>query len=339
MNPFSAKENRMYSRFLDVCRAFLVGLLVLPIISSYNLTGQNSPPTAAPEEEVTGELPPGIDPVTFKQRVDLVNVLCSVVNKDAHSFITNLSKNDFMLYEDNKLQKIEIFAGETNLPLTLAMLIDTSASVAPKLQFEQEAATSFFQNVLKEKDRALLLEFDSGVTLRQDFTDDANKLAQEIWKLRAAGGTALYDAIYMVCDQKLIRESGRKAIIILSDGEDSASDTTLREAMEMALRAEAAIYAISVSKGGFFGVGDNREGDNTLKDMAEETGGKIFFPFKVEELFDAFRQISQELRSQYNLGYYSTNTIRDGKYRKLKVRVTERGLELNYRKGYYAPKG
>jgi Ca-activated chloride channel family protein len=231
------------------------------------------------------------------------------------------------------------FAREANLPLTIAMLIDTSQSVAPKLKFEQDAATSFFQSVLREKDRAMLVEFDSGVTMLQDFTNDPNKLAKEIRKLKAAGGTALYDAIFMTCDEKLIRETGRKALVILSDGEDESSKTNLQQATEMALRAEATTFAISISKGGFFGVGGSKEGDTVLKDIAQETGGRVFFPFKIEELDDAFRQINQELRSQYSLGYLSTNPSRDGRYRKIDISVSEKGLKLRHRKGYYAPKG
>ena len=217
------------------------------------------------------------------------------------------------------------------------MLIDTSQSVAPKLKFEQDAATSFFQSILTEKDRAMLMSFDTDVSLLQDFTNDPNRMAREIRKLKAAGGTALYDAIYRTCDEKLIRETGRKAIIILSDGEDESSKVTLHQATEMALRAEALIFAISVSRGGFFGVGGGKEGDTVLKEMSQETGGQIFFPFKLEELDDSFRQINQELRSQYNIGYLSTNPAKDGSYRKVKIDVPEKGLKLSYRRGYYAP--
>jgi Ca-activated chloride channel homolog len=271
--------------------------------------------------------------------VDLVNIPCSVLDKNTNSFVTTLTRDDFTIYEENQKQEIQNFARESNFPLTLAMLVDTSESVAPKLKFEQDAATSFFHSLLRERDRAMLLEFDSGVTLLQDFTSDPNKMAKQIDKLRAAGGTALYDAIYMACDEKLIRERGRKAIIILSDGEDRSSDHTFHQAMEMALRAETTIFAISVSKGGFFGVGNSEEGDTVLKDMARETGGKVFFPFKVEDLHEHFRQINQELRSQYNLGYVSTNPRRDGKYRRIEIKVQEKRYKLNYRKGYYAPKG
>jgi Ca-activated chloride channel homolog len=162
-------------------------------------------------------------------------------------------------------------------------------------------------------------------------------MAKQIKTLRAAGGTSLYDAIYLSCDEKLIREMGRKAIVILSDGEDQSSSRTFDQALEMALKAEAIIYSISVNRGGFFGVGDTKNGDRIMKDFSEQTGGRAFFPFKVEDLDDAFRRINQELRSQYNIGYVSSNAARDGGYRKIDLRIGEKGLKLSFRKGYYAP--
>ncbi len=308
------------------------GLLAAMTLSGDLLKGQED------RKQSPEQLPSRISDQTYRVSVDLVNVLCSVFDKNTNSFVTNLTRGDFTVLENDQKQEIKNFARETDLPLTLAMLIDTSQSVAPKLKFEQEAATDFFQTVLREKDRAMLVEFDSGVKMLQDFTSDPNKMAREIKKLRAAGGTALYDAIYNTCDEKLIRVTGRKAIVILSDGEDESSKATLHQSLEMALRAEATIFAISVSKGGFFGVGSqSKEGDTVLKEIAQDTGGRIFFPFKVEELNEAFRQINQELRSQYNIGYLSTNSARDGSYRKIEIKVGEKGLKLNYRKGYYAP--
>jgi Ca-activated chloride channel family protein len=292
------------------------------------------------QEPTTGEqqLPPRISGQTYRVSVDLVNILCSVLDRNTNAFLTNLSREDFTIYEDGVKQEIINFARETNLPLTFALLVDTSQSVAPKLKFEQEAAINFIQSTMRANDRAMLLEFSSGVTLLQDFTDDPNKIIKEIRKLKAAGGTALYDAIYMTCDEKLIRETGRKAIIILSDGEDESSRMSRRQAIEVALRAEATVFAISVTKGGFFGVGaSGGEGDAILTDITRETGGRIFFPFKIDDLEDSFRQISQELRSQYSIGYLSTNTARDGTYRKIEIKAAEKGLRLNYRKGYYAP--
>jgi Ca-activated chloride channel homolog len=316
--------------------AIIAGTVFLAAITSNSsLPGQEPSRKKSPSDQ---QLPARISDQTYRVSVDLVNVLCSVFDKNTNSFVTNLTRGDFTVVEDEQKQEIKNFSRETDLPLTLAMLVDTSQSVAPKLKFEQEAATDFFQTVLREKDRAMLVEFDSGVRLLQDFTSDPNKMAREIKKLRAAGGTALYDAIYNTCDEKLIRETGRKAIIILSDGEDESSKASLHQALEMALRSEATIFAISVTRGGFFGVSSGeKEGDSVLREISQETGGRIFFPFKVEELDDAFRQINQELRSQYNIGYLSTNSTRDGSYRKIEIKVQEKGLKLNYRKGYYAP--
>jgi Ca-activated chloride channel family protein len=317
-----------------LCLVLLAGCVLFTAASQQNLSGQNAP--KAPRAD--NQLPPRVSDQTYRVSVDLVNVLCSVFDRDTNTFVTNLTRDDFSVYEDGRKQEIKNFARETNLPLTIAMLIDTSDSVAPKLKFEQQAAISFFQSVLREKnDRALLVEFDTGVTLLQDFTKDPNKLINEIRRLKAAGGTALYDAIYMICDEKLIRESGRKAIVILSDGDDESSNATIEQATEMALRAETTIFVISITKGGFFGVQGSPQGDAAMKEITRVTGGKVFFPFKLEDLEDSFRQISQELRSQYNIGYYSTNTARDGSYRKLDIKISEGNLKPSHRKGYYAP--
>jgi Ca-activated chloride channel homolog len=321
----------MLPKFLRLSSVLFAGCMLAAI--SYNdLSGQD-----AAKRNIDSRLPKQISDQTYRVNVELVNVFCSVFDKNTNSFVTTLTQDDFSIYENNQKQEIKNFARETNLPLTITMLIDTSESVGPKLKFEQEAATAFFQSILRERDRAMLVEFDSSVNLLQDFTGDPNKLAKAIRKLKAAGGTALYDAIYATCDEKLIREVGRKAIVILSDGNDTSSKKNLHQAAEMALRAEATIFSISVTKGGYFGVGSSGEGDPILTDLAEETGGKVFFPFKIEDLDVAFREINQELRSQYNLGYFSNNLLRDGSYRKIEIKPKERGLKLSYRRGYYAP--
>jgi Ca-activated chloride channel family protein len=320
----------MLVRFIRLFSALFAGCLLLMVVSR-----ADRPIQAAPS---SSQLPSGVSDQTYRVNVDLVNVLCSVFDKTTNTFVTTLSRDDFDVYEDGQKQAIKNFASETNLPLTLAMLVDTSNSVAPKLRFIQETATSFFQSILRNNDRAMLVEFDTSVTLLQDFTGDPNKMAKQIRQLRAAGSTALYDAIYSTCDQKLIRETGRKAIIIISDGQDNVSKASMRESVEMALRAESTIFPISVNKGGMFGTGDDtKKGDDILQEMAHQTGGKTFSPFKVEELDNSFRQINQELRSQYNIGYFSTNPARDGGYRKIEIKVREKNLRLNYRKGYYAP--
>ena len=303
--------------------------LLIPVLASLALlTGVSS----------NAQLPQGASDQPFRIDVDLVNVFCSVFDRRTRSFVTALSQSDFSIFEDGRRQEITNFARETDLPLTIAMLIDTSSSVAPKLQFEQDAAISFFHNVLRENDRAMLVEFNSSVNLLQDFTNDPGKLANQVRRLRAGGNSTLFDAIDIVSDQKMIRETGRKVMIIISDGNDNGSSVNYRRAVEMALRAESAIFSVSISRGGFFGTGDDtRRGDNTLRNLARETGGKVFFPFKVEELEDAFREINQELRSQYSIGYMSTNPRRDGSFRRLEIRIRERNMELNYRRGYYAP--
>ncbi len=284
------------------------------------------------------QLPPRISDQTYRFSVDLINIFCSAWNKDTKSFVTNLSRDDFTVFEDGQKQQVTNFAREANQPLTIALLVDTSQSVAPKLKFEQAAATNFFYTVLQQSDRAMLVEFDSSVALVQDFTNNPNKLEKAIRSLQAAGNTALYDAIVKTCDEKLIRESGRKTIVILSDGNDSASTATLEEALRLAQLANATIFSISINRGGLFGVGgDTRAGDKVLEQLAGDTGGKALFPFQAEDLDSSFREISQELRSQYNIGYISNNTLKDGKYRKIEVKVAERNLKLNFRKGYFAP--
>ena len=310
----------MLLRLSRVLVPLLAGLILLAGVSS------------------NAQLPKGDSGQTFRVDVDLVNVLFSVFDKRTRSFVTALGQSDFTIFEDGRRQEITNFTRETDLPLTIAVLIDTSSSVAPKLQFLQDAAISFFHNVLRENDRAMLVEFNSSVNLVQDFTNDPGRLATHARKLRAGGNSVLFDAIDIVSDQKMIRETGRKAMIILSDGNNNGSTADYRKALEMALRAESTIFSVSASRGGFFGTGDDtRRGDRTLRNLAEETGGKVFFPFKVEELEDAFRQINQELRSQYSIGYYSTNPRRDGSFRKIEVRVSERNMDVSYRKGYYAP--
>lgn len=280
---------------------------------------------------------PAQEPI--RVQVDLVNVLSTVFDKQGR-IIPDLTQRDFIVLEDGQPQEILNFTRDVNLPLTIALLVDTSESVHPKLKFEQQAATNFFMTVLQEKDRGLLVEFDTGVTLLQDFTNDPNHLAKKIRALRAGGGTALYDAIYMVCDEKLLRETGRRTIIVVSDGEDTASKYTFENALELTQRAETTIYAISTSRGGFFGIPDKRTmaGDRALMQLTEETGGRTFFPVKDEDLETAFQQVATELRSQYAIGYISSNKKKDGTYRNIQVKTNNKDYKVRHKKGYYAPK-
>ncbi|HRR25346.1 MAG TPA: VWA domain-containing protein [Acidobacteriota bacterium] len=270
----------------------------------------------------------------FRVEVEAVNLLVTVVDKKTGKFVKELTADDFEVYEDGVLQEITNFASETNLPLAIALCIDTSSSVKLKLDFEKEAAIDFLFTVMRPIDQALVAEFDTGVTLLHDFTPNPNDLVREINRLRAGGGTSLYDAIYLVSEQKLLNTEGRRTLIVLSDGADLTSKRSFQEALEMALRAEAVIYAISTTR---FGAQVDYEGENALKQLTEPTGGQVFFPFSTSEFTKAFLKIEEELRSQYSITYVPSNRRRDGSFRKITVKVKRDGVEVRHRSGYYAP--
>ena len=269
----------------------------------------------------------------IRVQVEAVNVLVTVVGKDDGQFIKDLEKSDFHVLENGILQTITNFSRQTNLPLTIALCVDTSSSVKVKLDFEKEAALDFLYTVMRPNDRALLAEFDTGVTLLHDYTSNPNDLAEEVKNLRAGGGTSLYDAVYLVSEEKMLHETGRRTMVILSDGSDLTSTHTFEEALRMAQRAEIAIYAVSTTR---FGADIDHEGDNALKQLAEATGGRVFFPFSPTDFSKAFRAIEQELRSQYNLAYVPTNKERDGSFREISVKVDRDGVTVRHRKGYFA---
>ena len=202
-----------------------------------------------------------------------------------------------------------------------------------KLAFEKEAAIDFLFSVVRPIDQALLLEFDTGVTLLHDFTSNPNDLVRGIESLKAGGGTSLYDAVYLISEQKMMYAAGRKVVVVLSDGADLTSRHTFEEALRMAYLSEVAVYAISTTR---FGVNIDREGDNALKQLTETTGGKAFFPFSNAQLNKAFKNIDQELRSQYNLAYVPKNVRRDGLLRQIRVKVSRGNSRIRHRKGYFA---
>ena len=274
---------------------------------------------------------------TLSVNVDLVNVLFTVLDKSG-KFITNLPKEDFKVYEDDQQQKISNFSNETNLPLSIALLFDTSASIQGRLKFEQDAAGEFFHTTLRRgTDRALLVTFDRSITLAQDFTDDAELLIKAIGKVHAGGNTALFDAAYQAMTKKLAGQEGRHVIIVISDGDDNLSEKSIDETIEMAQKTDTVIYAVGTSSPELFGSSKER-GNKYLKKLVDETGGKLFFPTKGDELTKSFLEISQELRSQYTLGYRSSNTKRDGAYRKIRVAATNKQFKVRARDGYYAPR-
>lgn len=270
----------------------------------------------------------------FRVEVDAVNVLAAVHDNETREFVTDLTKEDFQIYEDGVLQTITNFTQQTDLPLTIALCMDTSSSVRLKLDFEKEAATDFLYAVMRPSDRAMLVEFDTGVTLLHDFTSNPNDLVREINLLKAGGGTSLYDAVYLVAEQKMLNEPGRKTVVILSDGADLTSKHSFEEMLRMAYQAEITVYAISTTR---FGADIDHEGDNALKQLTEVTGGTAFFPYSTDRLASAFQEVDQELRSQYNLTYVPTNKDRDGTFREIKVKVNRDGVRLRHRKGYFAP--
>jgi len=265
---------------------------------------------------------------------------------DRHGrFVSGLTAQDFKVEEDGRRQEIRNFARENELPLTLALLIDTSPSVRPVFEEEKLTASSFLESVLREKDLALVIGFDRSVTLLQDYTDNLKLLKRAIDELEIGGGTSIYDAVYLAGKEKLTDEAGRKAIILISDGEDTTSKTKFAEALLAAHQGNAVIYAISnAASTGFFGRGRRGipglgGGDiGTLKKFSEETGGSTFVVGNENSFKKIFDQIAQELRSQYSLGYMSLNTARDGKYRQIKVTARQQGYIVKSRKGYYAPR-
>jgi len=270
--------------------------------------------------------------------VDLVNVLFTVTDRRG-KLVTDLSQKELKLLEDNRVQSITNFSRETDLPLTIALLIDTSTSIRDRFKFEQEAAIDFlYRTIRPRKDKGLLITFDSAIELVQDYSDNPEVLAKAIRQVRPGGGTKMLDAIYLACQEKLKSETGRKLIILISDGDDNLSLETVNSALEMAQRSDVAIFTISTNSSGFFGL-TAPKADKLLKRLADETGGRAFFPFKAEDLSQSFQDIAAELRSQYSLAYRSSNVNRDGTFRAIKIEPERKNVKVKSRKGYYAPRG
>jgi VWFA-related protein len=258
--------------------------------------------------------------------VDLVNVNFSAMDSRGR-MIPGLMAQDFVVEEDGKIQNVTLFAREQELPLTLAMLIDISPSVEPVFEEEKLTASRFLKSILGSRDLALVIGFDNNATLMQDFTEDLPSLQTAIQKLKLSKmGTSLYDAVYLACEDKLSREAGRKAVVLISDGEDTTSSYNASKAMIAAHGSNAVIYAIS-----------NAGNSGTMRRMAEETGG-AFFRIRRDGDFDkVFQQIALELRTQYSLAYQSTNTARDGAFRRIKIIPRDSNISVRARRGYYAP--
>lgn len=267
-----------------------------------------------------------------------VNVVFTVTDKHGKR-ITDLKQNDFRVVDDNKPPEIiRSFSAETNLPLQVGLLIDASNSVRDRFKFEQESAIEFLNQTIRlRSDRAFVVGFDATPEVTQDFTDNTELLAHGVRELRPGGGTALYDAIYFACRDKLIKApkntTVRRAIILLSDGDDNLSHVTMGEAIEMAQRAEAIIYTISTNVSGTKG-----KGDKILEAIADQTGGRAFFPFQIRDVVNAFGEIQEELRSQYAVSYKPADFKSDGHYRTIEIVANDRkNFRVRARRGYYAP--
>jgi Ca-activated chloride channel homolog len=270
--------------------------------------------------------------------INEVNVVFTVTDKHG-KLITDLKQNDFHFVDDNKpAAEIRSFHAETNLPLEVGLLIDASNSVRDRFRFEQEAAIEFLnQTVRRGYDHAMVVGFDVTPEVTQDFTDDAEQLDHGIRMLRPGGGTALYDALYYACRDKLLKrpQTGpvRRAIVLLSDGEDNQSHVTREEAIEMAQRADTIVYTISTNVSGTKG-----PGDKVLERIADATGGRAFFPFQIRDVADDFAEIQQELRSQYDVSYKPADFKPDGHFRTIEIIASDRkNFRVRSRRGYYAP--
>jgi Ca-activated chloride channel family protein len=270
--------------------------------------------------------------------INEVNVVFTVTDKHGKR-ITDLKQGDFSIVDDNKpAVEIRSFRAEANLPLQVGLLIDASNSVRDRFKFEQESAIEFLnQTVRRGYDQAMVVGFDATPEVTQDFTDDTEKLGHGVRQLRPGGGTALYDALYYACRDKLLKKPQlgptRRAIILLSDGEDNLSHVTREEAIEMAQRAEATVYAISTNVSGTKGAGDK-----VLERIADATGGRAFFPFQIRDVTNAFGEIQEELRSQYAISYKPADFKADGHFRTIEIVANDRKLfRVRARRGYFAP--
>src|SRR5438128_4633961 len=291
--------------------------------------------TLASAQQPPAQKPAPIDAPDTRIKVDVtrVNVLFTVTDKKGR-FITDLLKEDFSVTENKKAQLIQEFTAETDLPLRIAILIDTSNSIRDRFKFEQEAAVEFINSVIRPReDKAMVVSFDTAAELVSDLSDEPEKLAKSIRNLRPGGGTALYDAIYFACRDRLHqdqpRHKFRRAIIIVSDGDDNQSRVTRDQALEMPQKADVVIYCISTNISRIAS-----DGDKVLKYLASETGGQAFFPFKAEDLAQSFENIANELRHQYNIFYRPEPFRTDGLYHTVDLRVKGRkDLVVRARKG------
>jgi VWFA-related protein len=320
---------------------------------------QSAPPVpAAPPQGQEGQQ--GATPQSSQrivQVVNLVDVLFTVLNR-RNKLVPDLQKEDFKVFDEKSPQEIRYFSKQTDLPLRIGMLVDTSNSIRDRIKFEQDASINFLFSVLRRgRDEAFVMTFDDEPQVVQAFTSDAGLLRDQILQTRAGGGTAVYDAIYSACQNELShppRPPGdqpdivRRVMILISDGDDNLSTHTRSEAIEMAQRTSVVIYTISTSTQWIQlsqtdpnKLADRKshltEGDKILQDLADETGGRAFFPYHVDDLDQSFQDIGDELRNEYSIAYMPTNYVLDGRYHRIRIEVPEhKGYQVRARRGYFA---
>ncbi len=324
-------------------------LFVLALAGALSLTGATAqqpatpPATPAPAAQQPGAPAAGAQSdesaPTVKLGVNEVNLIFTVTDKHGH-YIPNLQQSDFALLDDQRAPaRVNSFHQQINLPLRVGIVIDASTSIRTRFQFEQQAATEFLLDILKARsDRAFVMGFDVTPTITQDWTNNIDGLETGVNRLRPGGGTALYDAVYTACRDKLLegardREPVRKAMVLISDGDDNQSRVFPDEAIKECQRAETIIYAISTNW-----TPSRGKGDKALTDMAEATGGSVFFPPSVEEMSSSFKSIEEELRSQYALNYTPADFKTDGAFRSIYLYCNDRRYQVRAKKGYFAPR-
>jgi VWFA-related protein len=342
---------------LPVWRALILGFLVAASSAASAQRPASSPDNRPDQNRQDQDQDQSA--ATLKVNVNVVQLFFNVKDKRG-ALIPSLTKNDFQILEDGKPQTIKYFAAESNLPLTLGILIDSSGSQARVLDMEKQVGGEFLNQILREKDLAFVIDFDVNVELLQDFTSSTRllKAALNSARINTAGGsgtgipglgggtvptqgaprgTLLYDAVYLASHDELAQQVGRKAMILLTDGQDEGSQLKIKDAIEAAQKSDSIVYVLLCADRGFYGGFGGYSGEGEMKKLTQETGGRVIeVGNKYEKLKEGFDQIANELRSQYNIGYSPTNAALDGTFRKVEIHATNKDYKIQSRAGYYA---
>jgi VWFA-related protein len=342
---------------LPVLRALILGFLVAASSAASAQQPASSPDNRTDQNRQDQDQDQSA--ATLKVNVNVVQLFFNVKDKRG-ALIPSLTKNDFQILEDGKPQTIKYFAAESNLPLTLGILIDSSGSQARVLDMEKQVGGEFLSQILRDKDLAFVLSFDIDADLLQDFTSSVHSLKAALNQARintgggggggipglgggtiptpgGPKGTVLYDAVYLASHDELSQQVGRKAMILLTDGQDEGSHYKIKDAIEAAQKSDSIVYVLLCADRGFYGGFGGYSGEGEMKKLTQETGGRVIdVGNKYEKLKEGFDQIANELRSQYNIGYTPTNAVLDGTFRKIEIRATNKDYKIQSRAGYYA---